>query len=164
MLIDPICSIVLEAEPAESDVMRRPPRRRDEPILAARTLLWSIVQGGGALAAILALYGVASLEGLPADQARGLAFTALVVADLLLVLVNRAWGTRAFRGFLRPNASLLIVVLMALVALGLTLFVPELAHLFRFGTPEPGWLLVACGVGMASVAWFELMKPLRFGR
>jgi Ca2+-transporting ATPase len=164
MLIDPICSIVLEAEPAEPDAMRRPPRARDEPILALRTLLWSVLQGSAALCAILALYAWAMHRGLPIDEARGLAFTGLIVADLFLVLVNRGWGTRPFRGFLRPNASLLAVVLAALAALGLVLFVPPLEHLFRFEAPEAALLGLALGVGALSVAWFELLKPLRFGR
>jgi Ca2+-transporting ATPase len=164
MLIDPICSIVLEAEPAEPDTMRRPPRRRDEPLLAMRTLLWSVAQGSAALVFILALYGWALLRELPANEARGLAFTALIVADLMLVLVNRAWSTRPFRGFLRPNPALAVAVVAAVSALGLVLFVPSLEHLFGFEAPPLVLLIVAVGLGSASVGWFELLKPLRFGR
>ncbi|HVZ01319.1 MAG TPA: HAD-IC family P-type ATPase [Dongiaceae bacterium] len=164
MLIDPICSIVLEAEPAEPDAMRRPPRRRDEPILALRTLLWGVAQGSCALIGILGLYGWAVLEGLPADEARGLGFTALIVADLWLVLVNRGWGTRPFRGFVRPNASLAVVVLAASAALALVLFMPGLEPLFRFEAPSLALLAAAVATGAVSVGWFELIKPLRFGR
>ena len=164
MLIDPVCSIVLEAEPIEPDAMHRPPRRRDEPILAFRTLAWSAAQGLGALAVILSLYGVSLRRGMDAELARGLAFTALIVADLFLVLVNRAWTTRPFRGFLRPNRALAAVVVAATAALILTLFVPGLEHLFRFEAPSPAAAALSVTLGAASVGWFEILKPLRFGR
>jgi Ca2+-transporting ATPase len=164
MLIDPICSIVLEAEPAEPDSMRRPPRRRDEPLLAMRTLLWSVAQGSVALLAVLGLYGWAVSSAMPAAEARGLAFAALIVADLFLVLVNRGWGTRPFGGFSRPNPALAAVVLAAVAALGLVLFVPGLEQLFGFEAPSVALLLLAAAAGSISVGWFELIKPLRFGR
>ena len=34
MVIDPVCSLVFEAEPEEDDVMRRPPRAPDEPLFS----------------------------------------------------------------------------------------------------------------------------------
>ena len=33
MVIDPVCSLVFEAETEEDDVMRRPPRAPDEPLV-----------------------------------------------------------------------------------------------------------------------------------
>ncbi|GAB2175350.1 cation-translocating P-type ATPase [Dongia sp. agr-C8] len=164
MLIDPVCSIVLEAESAESDSMRRPPRRRDEPILARRGLLWGVAQGAAALLAILSLYAWSLGQGMSGDAARGLAFTALIAANVFLVLVNRAWGSAPFRGFLRPNPALFAVVAAAAVALGLVLYVPVLERLFHFEAPQPGMLLLALGIGAGSVAWFEFLKPLRSGR
>lgn len=164
MLIDPICSIVLEAEPAERDAMRRPPRRRDEPILSMRSLLFGLAQGLTALLAILMLYGWSLREGMSQDEARGLAFTALIAANVFLVLVNRAWGGAPFRGFLRPNRALVVVVVSAAAALGLVLYVPMLERLFQFDAPGPGLFALALGIGAGSVAWFELLKPLRSGR
>jgi Ca2+-transporting ATPase len=164
MLIDPICSIVLEAEPAEPDAMRRPPRRRDEPILALRSLLWGIAQGLAALIAILLLYAWSLDQGMTANESRGLAFTALIAANVFLVLVNRAWGSAPFRGFLRPNRALAVVIVAAATALGLVLYVPVLESLFQFDAPGPGLLALALGIGAVSVAWFEILKPLRTGR
>ena len=36
MVIDPVCSLVFEAETEEDDVMRRPPRAPDEPLFSRR--------------------------------------------------------------------------------------------------------------------------------
>ena len=45
MVIDPACSVVLEAEEEEDDVMRRPPRDPASPLLLPRRILWAILQG-----------------------------------------------------------------------------------------------------------------------
>jgi Ca2+-transporting ATPase len=164
MLIDPICSIVLEAEPAERDAMRRAPRRRDEPILSRRSLLWGLAQGAAALVAVLVLYGWALDRGMTENTARGLAFGALIVANVFLVLINRAWGSAPFRGFLRPNPALLVVICAAGAALALVLYIPVLKELFRFDAPSPVWLVIAAAIGALSVVWFEFLKPFKSGR
>ena len=41
MVIDPVCSLVFEAETAEDDVMRRPPRASNEPLLSGPLIGWS---------------------------------------------------------------------------------------------------------------------------
>ena len=41
MVIDPVCSLVFEAEAEEDDVMRRPPRLPDEPLFSRALIGWS---------------------------------------------------------------------------------------------------------------------------
>ena len=45
MVIDPVCSLVFEAETEEEGVMKRPPRPPAEPLFSGPTILWSLVQG-----------------------------------------------------------------------------------------------------------------------
>ena len=45
LIIDPASSIAFEAEPAEDDIMRRPPRRQQAPLLSARSLGLSLARG-----------------------------------------------------------------------------------------------------------------------
>ena len=45
LVIDPTCSIVLERQLAEQDIMERSPRNPDEKLLAAKTLFKSVMQG-----------------------------------------------------------------------------------------------------------------------
>src|SRR5678810_27369 len=45
MVIDPVCSLVFEAEMEEDDVMRRPPRAPDEPLFSVPLISWSLLQG-----------------------------------------------------------------------------------------------------------------------
>ena len=46
MVIDPVCSLVFEAETEEDDVMRRQPRSPEEPLFSRRLIGWSVLQGG----------------------------------------------------------------------------------------------------------------------
>ena len=45
MVIDPVCSLVFEAETEEDDVMRRHPRAPDEPLFSGSLIGWSLLQG-----------------------------------------------------------------------------------------------------------------------
>ena len=50
LIIDPACSMVFETEPAEADVMQRPPRDADAPLFGGATLWLALLQGLGVLA------------------------------------------------------------------------------------------------------------------
>jgi P-type Ca2+ transporter type 2C len=54
MVIDPVCSIVFEAEGEERDIMQRPPRHPAEPLFSTRFAAWSLLQGALALAFVAA--------------------------------------------------------------------------------------------------------------
>ncbi|MBE0546810.1 MAG: HAD-IC family P-type ATPase, partial [Rubrivivax sp.] len=53
LIIDPACSLAFESEPAESDVMQRPPRDAAAPLFGGATLWLALLQGLGALAVVL---------------------------------------------------------------------------------------------------------------
>ncbi len=161
LIIDPACSIVFEAEPAEPDLMRRRPRRPDEPLFDRRTVIWSILQGLGVLAVVLAVYGVASLRGRGELEARALTFTALIVANLGLILSNRSRSEPLALSLARPNGALWWVIGGALLVLGLVLCVPFLRELFRFGVLHADDLLLCLGAGIAGIVPFELYKLAR---
>jgi P-type Ca2+ transporter type 2C len=157
-IIDPACTLVFEAEPAEPDIMRRPPRAPDTPLFTMRLLLISVLQGLGVLAAILAMFLIALRVGQTQAEARTLAFAALVVADLALILVNRSWSHTIFETLRRPNLALWLVVGGALTTLALVIYVPFLASLFQFATLHPNDIILCLVTGAASILWFEALK------
>jgi P-type Ca2+ transporter type 2C len=63
LIIDPACSIVLEAEPAEANVMQRPPRNPKEPLFGKKTVGLALLQGSGILVIILAIFTIALNRG-----------------------------------------------------------------------------------------------------
>ncbi len=45
LVIDPACSIAFENEPADADVMQRPPRDTRAPLFGAKDIAWALAQG-----------------------------------------------------------------------------------------------------------------------
>ena len=63
LIIDPACSVVFEAEPAEIDVMRRPPRDPKQPLFNHSTLGLSVLQGAIVLVILLIIFVIALYRG-----------------------------------------------------------------------------------------------------
>jgi Ca2+-transporting ATPase len=158
LVIDPICSIVFEAEREEANVMNRPPRRLDEPLFGRRTIALSLLQGVIVLGIVMAVYAIALHRGLGENEARTLTYTTLVIANLSLVLTNRSWTRSLFSTLRVPNSALWWVVSSAVGVLVLILYVPFLRGLFRFGFLHLTDILICLGAGVVSIAWFEVFK------
>lgn len=158
LIIDPACSIVFEAEPEEADVMQRPPRNPEDPLFGKRMWSVSLLQGLGVLLILATLYGFALYRGQAESEARALAFTTLIIANLGLILINRSWSRTVLATIRSPNAALWWVTGGAAVFLGLVLYVPVLRELFRFA--ELHWidLGICIAAGVVSLMWFELFK------
>jgi Ca2+-transporting ATPase len=163
LIIDPACSIVLEAEPGESNVMKRPPRWPEAPLFSKQTLWISVFQGVGVLTLVLGVYMVSLFWRIPTEQARSLTFLTLVVANVALIFTNRSW-TRTIADSLREsNPALWWVTGGAAALLALLIFVTPIRNAFRFATLSGRQLVVCCALGIGSVVWFELLKLFRFG-
>jgi Ca2+-transporting ATPase len=160
LIIDPACSVAFEAEPAETDVMRRPPRNRKEPLLSQRTIAASLLQGIIVLAITVAIYGITLQQGQGQLEARTLTFTTLVIANLGLILTNRTWSSTIITSLRAKNAALWLIVAFTFIFLGLVIYVPSLRHLFRFGVLHPNELVICLIAGIAAILWFEVIKYL----
>jgi P-type Ca2+ transporter type 2C len=161
LIIDPACSLVFEAEGEEADIMRRPPRRPEEPLFSRRAVGIALLQGAGVLAVVFGVFALAVTRGQGAEDARALAFTTLIVANLALILTNRSW-TRTIVDSLRSrNAALAWVVGGAVVFLALILRVPVLRGLFGFSSVHSDDLVICLAAGVLSILWFEAFKALQ---
>ena len=160
LIIDPSCTLIFEAEQAESDVMRRPPRRRDEGLFSKETLGIAILQGFSILAVCLTVFLLAR-KGHSADAARALTFATLVVSFVVVILVNRSW-TRSAVAMLRvPNTAVRWVLIGAPTVLALALLVPFARRLFRFAPLHASDAALSLGAGFVCVLWFEVVKGVR---
>jgi Ca2+-transporting ATPase len=160
LIIDPACSIAFENEPAESDVMQRPPRDADAPLFGGATLWLALLQGVGVLAMVLAAFAWASPR-IPEHEARAFAFATLVVGNLALILSNRS-ATRSLWATLRtPNTTLWVVIGLAFALLLTALYLPWAVGVLRFAPLPAHELAAACALGLLSVVWFEGIKWAR---
>jgi Ca2+-transporting ATPase len=158
LVIDPACSMVFEDEPAEPDLMQRPPRNVKTPLFGGLTLVWALAQGLGALLVVLGAswWGLAHLgEGV----ARAFSFATLVAGNLALILASRARAGSLWQSLRVPNRTLWGVCLAALALMSLALYVPWLATLFRFELLPLNWLAVAMGLGVLGVLGLAWVKP-----
>lgn len=160
MVIDPVCSLVFEAETEEEDVMRRPPRDPDEPLFSAKMIVWSLLQGVLAFTLVAIVFVVALSQGMPENQVRALAFFSLVMAIVGLIFVNRSFSASLAKAISRPNPALALILVAVTLMLGLTLLWPFARSLFSFGPLHFDDLALALGVGVLVLATLELLKFL----
>ncbi len=95
--------IALAFEPTEENTMRRPPRRRNEPLISGE-LAWHIVLVSALfLAGVFGIYAYAIDRGYSLEMARTMALNALVVLEIFhLFFIRNIYGTsltwKAVRG------------------------------------------------------------------
>ena len=159
MVIDPACSIVFEAEPEESDLMRRPPRSPGSRILPARLAGWSVIQGVLAFAAVAAVFAGGLAREMPETELRALVFVSLVLVNASLILVNRSFSSSLLTALVRPNASLWVLLSGVAALLAVALTWPPAMDLFRFGPLHPDDLGLSLLAGAAVLVVLELIKP-----
>ena len=158
LLIDPLCALVFENEPGDPDSMRKPPRRRAEPLFGLRQIAIAALQGSVLLAATLGLYGFMNSSGANPEAARTAAFIALVSGHLSLALsVSGAAGGRLF-----SRERILFWVIGAAAALVLTVSVslPAMREILRLSPPDPWVLAASVAIGVAAGGWFALVRAL----
>ncbi|MGZ9276444.1 MAG: cation-translocating P-type ATPase [Candidatus Limnocylindrales bacterium] len=139
LFIDLATSVAFEREPEEPGAMTRPPRRRDRPLLTS-TLLARITLAGS-FSAVAALVLMQNHDGSD-DHVRWLAYTSLVVAQVVRAYANRSLDRPVTT--LRPNALLALACILVVAIQVAIPYVPPLADAFRATVLEASdWTLVA---------------------
>jgi Ca2+-transporting ATPase len=158
MVIDPACSVVFEAEREEANIMRRPPRRPGEPVLPRRIAVWAASQGLCALVAVMLVLGLGLWLKLDVAELRAMAFAALVMTNIGLILVNRDFRASLSDTLARPNLSFWLLIGAALLVLATTLFWAPGRALFGFGTLQTWMLSVPLAAGVFLPLVLEAAK------
>ena len=159
MVIDPACSIVFEAEPDEDDLMRRPPRGPESRLLSGRMVLWGLLQGGLAFAALAAVYAAAIARQMPEDELRALVFVSLVLTNTSLILANRSFSGSLLVALGRRNLSLWALLSGVTAVLAVALTWPPAMSLFHFGALHLDDLGLSVAAGVAVLVVLEAAKP-----
>jgi Ca2+-transporting ATPase len=160
MVIDPVCSLVFEAETEEDGIMRRPPRAPAEPLFSLPTILWSLAQGLLVLGVTGTILVVSPHYGLATDQVRALTFASLVLCMVSLILVDRSLSSSIITAIRLPNRALAVVVpIVALLVATILLWQPA-RDLFGFGALTPMLLVIPILAGLAMLLVLEGLKPI----
>lgn len=140
--------------------MKRPPRKLNEPLFSRRTFMMSLLQGLSVLAVVYVIFLWALYTGRGGMEARTLAFTSLVFANLMLIFTNLSWSQNVFKAVRGGNPALWLVAAGTLAALIIVLYTPFLRDLFHFQFMHFNDLLIALIGGIVSLLWFEGLKTL----
>lgn len=160
LIIDPTCSIVLERQPAENNIMKRKPRSPKENILNYKTLIKSISQGLFIFASSFILY-FTTLNQNPdnAPIARSMGLCVIIIANLFLVQVNSSNIDSIFK-----SASLLIkdklmwaVNIITFLSLFIILYTP-LNKFLKLAPLSLSQICLSFSIGALCVLWYEIIK------
>jgi len=158
LVTDPVCSVLFEAEPAEKNIMKRPPRGRNKSLVDGHILKISLIQGFIILLAISLAYITSTLMGKNEGQARAITFASLIFSNIFLVLSNRSWTQSMFRSLFKKNPTVWWILGGAIVLLLIINFSPSLNNLFKFSLLGPLDLGLAFAFGLISIVWHEIYK------
>ena len=162
LVTDGIPALALAVDPKASDLMTRPPRRPEARLLDGGRLL--AIGGEGLMLGLIALGAFSySLYGLhrELDQARTVAFTVMVVAQLVHVFNCRSDQLSLFQLGVGTNRALVWAFLLSLVVQVGVLTVPAAAPVFKIASlPVEDWALIGI-MALLPLVIMESIKLLR---
>ncbi len=159
MVSSVLLAMALAFEPPEKDVMNRPPRAPDEPILSL-FLLWRILFVS--LLFTVGIFGqfiLVQMQGFSLEIARTMAVNTLVVMEVFyLFSIRYMYGTSlTLRGVLGTRA-ILIAVIAVTAAQCLFTYAPFMAFLFESAPLSLAQIMQVLAFGMAVLALLEIEK------
>ncbi|HWS15779.1 MAG TPA: cation-transporting P-type ATPase, partial [Candidatus Methylomirabilis sp.] len=129
LLTDGLPALALGVEPAEADVMRRPPRPPKEGVLTRR--MWAYVLAVGGLLGFLCLAVAFPLYRAGDPSWRTALFTTLTFAQMAHVLSIRSTRETLFRRGIFTNRMLLLAVAVTVLLQLAVVYAPPLQRVFR---------------------------------
>ena len=152
--------LTLAFEPAEPDVMDRPPRRSDRPILTRALIGRILLVGVLLLAGSFGLFAWGRGVGLGIDEARTLAVNAFVAGEIAYLFNCRSLEGSVWRRGVRANPLIWVGVATTIALQIVFTYAPPMQAAFdTTGLGPAGWGAVAC-VGVATGAVVAMEKAL----
>jgi P-type Ca2+ transporter type 2C len=112
------------------------------------------------LAVVAGLFVAALGRGLPDDEARALAFAALVVTNAGLVLGDRAGRASLLAAFGRHNSALWLVLGVTSAILAAIMLIAPARELFGFGPLHAHDLALALAAGLLGLVLLDILKRM----
>ncbi|NJN36749.1 MAG: hypothetical protein HC794_06415 [Nitrospiraceae bacterium] len=162
LVTDGIPALALAVDPKAPDLMRRRPRKPEARLLSGNRL--AAIGAEGLLLSAIALGAfIYSLYGLHQDveQARTVAFTVLVIVQLVHAFNCRSERWSLFQVGVATNRPLLLAVLLSLAIQAAVLTIPVAAPIFKVASlPIEDWILMGA-TGLLPFVIMETVKGWR---
>lgn len=168
LVTDSFPALALGVEPGEKDIMNQPPRHPDEPILDTEIKITVIIQSIAITAGTLGAYLVGlnwfGREGQGLMMARSMAFTTLILSELLRSYSARSITRTIFSIGIFTNKKLVLATLFSFLLMILVIYVPVLNTAFQLVDLDlREWSVILIGAFLPLVLG-ELQKVIRFGK
>ncbi|MDR0924055.1 MAG: cation-translocating P-type ATPase, partial [Hungatella sp.] len=163
LLIDPTCSIVLERQPAEMDIMERRPRDPKEKLLTPALLFKSILQGLVIFAvSFCTYYTILGGNETNAPAARAMGLTIIMLSNLFLVQVNSSDHDFAVQSIKRLAGDKVMWAANfgTFLMVGISLYSP-LNGFLKLAPLSAPMLFTATGIAAFAVFWYEAVKLIK---
>lgn len=162
LVMDPTCSVALERQPAEDDILRKPPRKTTEQLMTTSLLLKSIFQGFVIFGVSFSLYFGLLQSSYPAEIARTAGYTVLVLANIFLVMVNCSDHESILHTLkkIKKERGIWLLNLVTLLELCLMVYSP-LGKYLQFKPLSLPMLFGVICLSIVSVLWYEIVKFIK---
>ena len=160
VVTDGLPALALVVDPPEDDVLQRPPRHPDEPMLGRAEWHFIITTGLLQAAATLGVF-VWALNARDLSEARNLAFSTLVFGELFRAFAARSTTRVFWEVGVFTNLRLLGVVLFSvLMQLGIQ-YIPAAQAVFEVGPLSAADCALTLLVALGPVSVIEVAKLVR---
>ena len=162
LVMNPTVSVTLERQPAEPEIMNKPPRSSSQGLISGQIFVKSVLQGVMVFIASFLLYlGTMSL-GASAATARTCGFVVLVISSILLVLVNCS-ETESILTIIRrlKNEKVIWSINLLMIISLLAMIYTPLHDKFGFAPLSFSNLLISIALSFAAVIWYDVVKLFR---
>lgn len=158
-IIDPSSTLVFEDEKEEPNIMKRKPRKLNDPIFSKRMIITSLALGTSTGLLLIGIYATLLQFGFSHDHARTIIFISMILANLFVIIGIS--GKRAIRDIFKlENKVMAIVIGLATLGLALILTVPVIREAFKFVPLEFSEVLLAVGLGASNLIVIYLTRLL----
>jgi len=158
LIIDPVCSVAFETEQEEKGIMNRSPRKPEEDFFGFRKIMTSFLSGLLLLLMVVGVYFLSIYEGHTDGEVRAIAFSALIIGNIFLILTNLSKTRTVISVIAEKNITVLGILLIAFAMLQLVIFIPSLREIFSFEFPGYKHFISSAAGAVLVVSVLEVIK------
>jgi magnesium-transporting ATPase (P-type) len=154
--------ISLAFEPPAINVMKRPPRPRNQPILTGELVWYVLLVSALFVCGVFGMYAYAMDQGYSVEAGRTIAVNTLVVMEVFsLLFIRNFHETQVSWDMLKGTRAVWLAIVLVLLGQLAFTYLPFMQQVFATEAASLWDLLLVIGVGIVLFAIIEAEKQLR---